>query len=150
MRRLSRTLTKKASLTHIHNELPFGTPPSRLHGTLSAVKQPDYGQLEPESILQPGTNFSDDTLSTFSCEGDLLPDEAADLNLIAVAGTDNDFVAIKRIAQVLVKRREVDLDTVMPKLLHLFAAETMYQERSSSLPTGLGECWSISTVCCAI
>ena len=82
--------------------------------------------------------MSDDTLSTFSCIGDLLPDETADVNLIEAAGTDNDFVAIKRIAHVLAKRRQVDPETVMPKLLELFAAQTVVGEKSSSLPVGLG------------
>lgn len=90
-------------------------------------------------MSEPKTSISDDTLSTFSCVGDLLPDETADLNLIEAAGTDNDFVAIKRIAHVLAKRRRVDADAVMPKLLELFAAQALESERSSSLPAGLGK-----------
>ena len=139
MRRLSKTLTKKSSMTNIHADLPFGKPPL---ATVSFFddqdnRRPREDALHQESDLK--THISDDTLSTFSCAGDLLPDEAADVNLIQAAGTDNDFVAIKRIANVLAKRRQVDPDAVMPKLQALFDAHSVADERSSSLPTGLGQ-----------
>ena len=64
--------------------------------------------------------MSDDTISTFSCAGDLLPDEPTSTALIEVAGTDNEYVAVKRIAKVLARRRGVDPEDLMPKLLGLF------------------------------
>jgi hypothetical protein len=60
------------------------------------------------------------------------------VNLIQAAGTDNDLVAVRRIANVLAKRRHVDPETVMPKLLSLFDERAIEKEKSSSLPTGLG------------
>lgn len=85
----------------------------RLSRTLAASHHVDLPLAALEEV-------SDGTSSTFSCAGDLLPDEASDINLIEVAGTDNDFVATKRIAQVLAKRHHVDPDTIMPKLHDLF------------------------------
>lgn len=147
MRRLSKTLTANGA----HVDMPLGKP------SLSSVsfleEQDNRRRPEPKQRSKPTswpepvqraesqakTHCSDDTLSTFSCSGDLLPDEAADLNLIQAAGTDNDFVAIKRIAHVLAKRRHIDPDEVMPKLQELFGSDSIYEERSSSLPTGLGK-----------
>ncbi|KAK5126205.1 hypothetical protein LTR08_004786 [Meristemomyces frigidus] len=87
----------------------------------------DYNSKRSEtglrSVSQPKTSFSDDTFSTFSCVSDLLPDETADINLIEVAGTDNDLVAIKRIAAILARHRNVDPSTVMPKLVEMFGAQ---------------------------
>lgn len=160
MRRLSKTLENTSPMSNIQNELLFGTPvdvsllerarrtvwPSPTSNTSTKLPQhaPDRGDLDMSlAVSEPRTSFSDDTLSTFSCAGDLLPDEAADVNLIRVAGTDNDFVAMKRIAQVLAKRRHVDADTIMPKLQELFGVQSgepsLEKERSNSLPNGLGE-----------
>ena len=127
-------------MNNIHTDLQFGKPP--LTSVSFLEEQTNIKRLYslPPPASEPKTSTSDDTLSTFSCVGDLLPDEAADVNLIEAAGTDNDFVAIKRIAQVLAKRRNIDSDTVMPKLLELFVAQSFESERrSSSLPTGLGK-----------
>ena len=140
MRSLSKTLETKCSMTNIHDDLPFGTPPADM-STLAAASILEQSD-SPKAMSDPKASFSDDaSLSTFSCLGDLLPDETAgaDVDLIEAAGTDNDFVAIKRIAQVLAKRREVDPDAVMPKLLQLFAAQTFEFDRSSSLPNTCGK-----------
>ena len=139
MRRLSKTLTKKSSMTSAHVDLPFGRPPL---ANVSFLDDEDSSRCHEAALFQDSevkTHISDDTISTFSCAGDLLPDEAADVNLIQAAGTDNDYVAIKRIAKVLAKRRQVDPDAVMPKLQALFNAQYVANERSSSLPTGLGK-----------
>jgi len=106
-------------MTNIHADLPFGTAPDVQPSTLA-----EASSLEGR-VSEPKTSFSDDTLSTFSCAGDLLPDETADVNLIEAAGTDNDFVAIKRIANVLARRRNVDPSSVMPKLCELFDAGSL-------------------------
>lgn len=86
------------------------------------VSDPGIDYLH-RTASNPKNSISDDTMDTFSCEGDLLPDETADVNLIEVAGTDNDFIAIKRIAHVLAKRRRIDVEEIMPKLRELFAAQ---------------------------
>lgn len=126
MRRLSRDL----EAANVQADLPSGTPPTAPRALVEATafEEQNMGKL---SISEPKTSGSDDTFSTFSWPGDFLPTESADIDLINVAGTDNDFVAIKRIAQVLAKRRNIDVDTIMPKLLKLFAAQSLQN-------TGLG------------
>ena len=126
-------------MTSIHADLPFIGPPLPQVSFLDVQDNTPRAETRLQAVSEPKTSISDDTLSTFSCVGDLLPDETADVNLIEAAGTDNDFVAIKRIAQILAKRRHVDPDAVMPKLLELFAARALESERSSSLPAGLGK-----------
>lgn len=139
MRRLSRTLAQKDSVTNIHIDLPSGKPPLSVISFLKEDDNSRHTDCVPRPESEAKTHVSDDTLSTFSCAGDFLPDETTDVNLIQAAGTDNEFVAVKRIARVLAKRRHVDPDSVMPKLLSLFEAQPGEKERSSSLPTGLGK-----------
>lgn len=123
MRRLSKTLM---SQTSSYPDLPPGTladGPS----TLAEASYLEHNSSDERirAVSDPKTSFSeDDTISTFSCVGDFLPDEASNVTLIGAAGTDNDFVAIKRIAQVLARRRNVDVDVVIPKLLEMFAAQS--------------------------
>ena len=147
MRRLSKTLATKSSMTNLHVDLPSGRPPLAAVSFLESHNSSRGLETVPPPVSEPKTSISDDTLSTFSCLGDLLPDETADINLIEAAGTDNDFVAVKRIAHVLARRRHVDPDSMMPKLLELFAAQSFEKERSSSLPAGLGKSYCCFRSC---
>ncbi|KAI7322995.1 hypothetical protein KC315_g8641 [Hortaea werneckii] len=116
MRRLSKQLTTKKSLTNIHPGLPFGTPPNTAASTLAqAMKSP-----EDDARPMPMESVSDDTISTFSCAGDLFESENGNVNLMNAAGTDNDVVAVQRIAHVVARRRNIDTKDIMPKLLTLF------------------------------
>ena len=124
-------------MTNIHYDLPCGTPDdvSFLEQTRRAIEPSPADRSVARTVPQPErrgeanvgagcseprTSLSDDTISTFSCNGDLLPDESADASALRVTKTDSDYVAMERIAQVLAKRRQVDIDTIMPKLRDLF------------------------------
>ena len=142
-------MTKDNTTSNAHIDLPTGRPPL---ADVSYLTEPDHSHQPEDSMRaasQAHTQASDDTLSTFSCAGDLLPDETTDVNLIEAAGTDNEFVAIRRIANVLARRRQLDPEIVMPKLQVLFDAQLSERERSSSLPTGLGKStetmWSLQS-----
>lgn len=118
MRRLSKQLTTKKSFTNIYPDLPFGTPPDTTASTLAqAMKWPDDGARQ-----MPKESMSDDTVSTFSCVGDLFEYEDGNVNPMNATGTDNDVVAVQRIAHVLARRRNIDAKDVMPKLLTFFDA----------------------------
>jgi hypothetical protein len=70
-------------------------------------------------------SFSDDTLSTFSCAGDLLPDEANEKEVhhgdpALEHVSDNDMEDIRRMVATISNRRGIDAETVMPRLLDLF------------------------------
>ena len=137
MVKLSKKLTKKVSKTSILAELPFGTPPPHVPSTsllqasyledqdrlLSSRKQP----AESQSLMKEEVrvSFSDDTTSTFSCAGDLLPDEANEKE--AHHGvpafeqvSDNDIEDIRSMATTISSRRGIDAEAVMPRLLDLF------------------------------
>ncbi|RMY06896.1 hypothetical protein D0866_14991 [Hortaea werneckii] len=77
---------------------------------------------EDDARPVPKESMSDDTISTFSCASDLFEYENVNVNLTNASGTDNDVVAVQRIAHVLARRRNIDTKDVMPKLLTLFDA----------------------------
>ena len=145
-------------MSNMHDELAFGTPtdvsllertrrntrrsPASKASTGAQQWSTDRRHLDTSfEASEPWMSLSDDTLSTFSCAGDLLPDEANGFNIVKPAETDKDFVAIKNIAHVLAKRRQVDPDKILPKLKELFGGgvdQSFIEEgRSSSLPDSL-------------
>ncbi|RMX82497.1 hypothetical protein D0869_06013 [Hortaea werneckii] len=97
-------------------DLPFGSPPDTAASTLAQAMK----WLEDDVRPMPMESMSDDTTSTFSCAGDLFESENGNVNLMNAAGTDNDVVAVQRIAHVVARRRNIDTKDIMPKLLNLF------------------------------
>lgn len=140
MVKLSKKLTKKVSKTSILAELPFGTPPAYVPSTslLQASYLEDQASLlssekraaEYQSQMKEEVrvSLSDDTTSTFSCAGDLLPDEANEKEVHHGDTTfehvsDNDIEDIRRMAATISSRRGIDAETVMPRLLDLFRSQ---------------------------
>lgn len=139
MAKLSRKLTKKISKTSILAELPFGTPPPHIHGTslLQASYMEDQARLlekrpaesQPQTRDEPRVSFSDSTTSTFSCAGDLLPDESNDKGFHSGGPSfddvsDNDIEDIRQMAATISSRRGIDTESVMPRLLDLFRPQS--------------------------
>jgi hypothetical protein len=135
MAKLSRKLTKKISKTSILAELPFGTPPPHIPSTsqLQASYMEDQVRLPEDRLTESPSemkeevrvSFSDDTTSTFSCVGDLLPDENNDKALHFEGPSlehmsDNDIEDIRQMAATISDRRGLDAESVMPRLLDLF------------------------------
>jgi len=115
-------------MTSIHVDLPFGTPPDAMPSTLAEAslleQQAERGlDLRAEAGLhspsEPRNSFSDETFSTFSFAGDVWSDANADTEAAECTGDENELFAIKRIATVLARRRHINPDEVMPKLLDL-------------------------------
>lgn len=140
MVKLSKKLTKKVSKTSILAELPFGTPPPHGPSTsllqashledqaslLSSEKKPAENQFQMKEEVR--VSLSDDTTSTFSCAGDLLPDEANEKEVhrrdpAFEDVSDNDVEDIRRMAATISSRRGIDADAVMPRLLDLFRSQ---------------------------
>ena len=136
MVKLSRKLNK-VSKTSVLAELPFGTPPAHIHSTsllqasyledqdrlLSSENRPAERQSEMKEEVR--VSFSNDTTSTFSCAGDLLPDEATEKEVqhgvtVFEHVSDNDIKDIRRMAATICSRRGIDAEAVMPRLLDLF------------------------------
>ncbi|KAK1066338.1 hypothetical protein LTR74_007225 [Friedmanniomyces endolithicus] len=69
MKRISQQLMSQMSTCDTLTELPLGT----------LLAAPSSTLVEAASVSEPKTSTSDDTFSAFSCKGDLLPDEFANL-----------------------------------------------------------------------
>ncbi|KAK4549077.1 hypothetical protein LTR36_007533 [Oleoguttula mirabilis] len=147
MRRLSKQLISKKSMTNIHTDLPFGTPPDAIPSTLAEASKLEGQAANNEckrvatglrSMFSPKTSFSDETCSTFSCVSDLLPDEV--VNVIETAGTEDELVAIKRVANVLARRRDIDPSTTVSKLSELFGSQSVGTSNSgiATVPAACG------------
>lgn len=145
MAKLSRKLVKKTSKTSILAELPFGTPPSNLRSTslLQASYVEDQAAARDkirtgshsQTAIEGRVSISDDTASTFSCPGDLLPDEISEKGSHTVGvsfeqRTDHDITGLVQMAATVFGRRGIDVDSVMPRLLELFRPQISTEEVS--------------------
>ncbi|KAM3422098.1 hypothetical protein BST61_g2472 [Cercospora zeina] len=134
----SRQLAQKKSMTHLHAELPFGTPPTsdiRFSLTNPSLEQ-DLRKLtgrkraDTVSTIQ---STSEDTFSTFSCEELAPPEQSAQ----SVLSMDEDYASIAKIAESLARRRKMDPAHIMPQLLLMFNAQTVGCAKAGSMPTAL-------------
>lgn len=143
MARLSKRLAKKASKTSIHAELPFGSPPPNIPSTslLQASYLEDQAKLEqtkvedrPQAAAEARVSFSDDTASTFSCAGDFLPDETGErlpLSSTSQPFPDSDILELRQMAATISRRRDVNIESVMPRLVEMFRSPSSPEEPSS-------------------
>lgn len=126
MKKLSRKLTKKASSTHVHQDLPFGTPPRFQPSTIAEASMLDeQAEMVKAKRVRSGSNAvseanTEASVSTFSGAGDMLPDELEASQSDGSPEQDPDVVAIKCIATTLSNRRGISADAVLPKLFELF------------------------------
>lgn len=124
---LSRQLNQKKSMTNIHADLPFGTPPAKdMRFSLTNMSMLDQ-QTAIRRRKRPtnGSNTTDDTVSAFSCPGDLLPDESSmHVNHNSQTGEEQDMADVENIANALAKRRGIAPSHVLPQLLDLFGANS--------------------------
>lgn len=136
-------LTQKKSMTHLHTELPFGTPPLDTRFPLPRVSNlvtqqhnamPGRKRATTASTTQ---STSEDTFSTFSSESDIVPDHTLRPVLKQSSGKE-DYASIEAIATTLAIRRNIDPARVMPQLLQLFNAQNLQNDRVASDPVTLG------------
>ncbi|OCK82414.1 hypothetical protein K432DRAFT_391254 [Lepidopterella palustris CBS 459.81] len=114
-------LSKKFSRTNFHDDLPFGTPPSKhYHHSLSQ-------RAKSDSRSQAVANHDDhsDVYSTFSSIGDPLPDELDNSTpvLLDARAQGEDFAAIRDIASLIARRRGMKIESLLPKLMDLLSSE---------------------------
>lgn len=129
---ISRQLAQKKSMTNIHADLPFGTPPAKdMRFSLTNMSMLDqHGAIRRRKRPTNGSNTTDDTFSAFSCAGDLLPDEnSMHQPHTDHVGEDQDMADVESIANALARRRGVALSHVMPQLLELFGANPSCKSR---------------------
>ncbi|PIA98373.1 hypothetical protein CB0940_05400 [Cercospora beticola] len=134
----SQQLAQKKSMTHLHAELPFGTPPTsdiRFSLTNPSLEQ-DLRKLTSRKRADTGSTTqsdSEDTFSTFSCEELVSPDQPA----LQFLSQDEDYVSIAKIAESLARRRRMDPAQIMPQLLTMFNAQVLDSGKAVSMPTAL-------------
>lgn len=142
-RKASRQLAQKKSMSQIHADLPFGTPPNRdarfSLTNFSLLEQQDQQALEhtlgQKTSPKPRLSVSEDSFSAFSCVNDSLPEDNA-----IVQNTDEaaDLSEIKHLAAALARRHNVDVAGIMPQLLNLFSLQQAPGSgRASSVPNGV-------------
>lgn len=135
-------LAQKKSMTHLHAELPFGTPPRDTRNPLTnASRLAQHHGLETHGRRRAGTtstiqSTSEDTFSMFSCESGAILDQTLRPFVKPTAACE-DYETIERIATTLAFRRNVDPAHVMPQLLQLFNAQSQSNDRAASDPVNL-------------
>lgn len=158
MRALSKKLLKKSSMTNVHASLPFGSPPPTLpRVSLSQVsrKQDRAAKREKDRAAkrakerapaaeaadnrqpsQTRTSFSNDTQSTFSSVGDLLPDEIGEGHLPATVGTGDGTQPPE--SSLCHRRRNFSDESVMARVRDVRREGSPRPVRSNSMQAGLG------------
>lgn len=131
--RLSRKLTEKASSTSLGAALPLVSHPAEMP---SAQAFPPLGEgpqidsyaakstVGPHADVEQPTSLSDDTDSTFSCAGDLLPEEVDERTMPEsgrqYASTTNDEAELQQMALAVSRPRGISEESVLPKIMQLF------------------------------
>jgi len=125
------TLSHQLSVTSVHQELPFGSPPtSVLAKTFDEVPWPETGKggneatdqgHEQESFGRTESRSaaaSSSIYSTFSCAGDSLPDETAEDTVRNLPAFD-DTEEVLRMANLIAQKRGIKADILVPRILKL-------------------------------
>lgn len=155
-------LSSKVSMTSFHAELPFGTPPRYGPSTLaeaslleevSASTEPNSARSRTHSLPKARASGSDDTFSTFSSAGDLLPDEAGEdtvtalpdekvtcmrTRLLFCSDQQQEMADVRRFATLLSRRRGVSAESVIPTIMELFNNGRADDREALASVTGLG------------
>lgn len=139
-KKMSQMLTGKKSMTNIHADLPFGTPPEidmRFSLTQASILE-QQGKQNGRPRTMTASTTSDDTFSSFSyrAEPRLKEPARAQRKERDVGGTpDDDFLEIERLASALARRRNIDPLHIMPQLLEIFGPQkTAAGDRAGGMP----------------
>nr|POF15256.1 hypothetical protein CFP56_42145 [Quercus suber] len=131
MKSVSQQLVSKKSMTNVHADLPFGSPPDLSISTLAEAtlleardnlckaagrdaKSSEMCESDLDACL------SDDTFSTFSA----ISEPGSEGNVLkalkdSVVEDADDHAALRRVADMLVHRRDADLASMIQKLVQL-------------------------------
>ncbi|KAF2170551.1 hypothetical protein M409DRAFT_19371 [Zasmidium cellare ATCC 36951] len=122
-RKWSQKLSQKKSMTNIHADLPFGTPPDgdmRFSLTQASFLEQQAKRKSRQCAVTTSTTESDDTFSSFACEGETLPQVTVNGDGFHKQAAHDEFGDIGRLADALAQRRNIHPSQVMPKLLEIF------------------------------
>ncbi len=108
---------------------------TKIEGRLPGTK--DLNSYRKMSKEDPSS--SDNTVSTLSFDDIVRSHRTADACHIDAIGADEDLVAIKRMAQVIAKRRQIDTDEVVLKLTKLFKIDSYDVEGNDRHLRSLGK-----------
>ncbi|KAK4496912.1 hypothetical protein PRZ48_011361 [Zasmidium cellare] len=129
-RRWSQRLSQKKSMTNIHADLPFGTPPDG--DTRFSLAQASYLEQQAElktrqRAVTTSTTESDDTFSSFACEGEAVPQVTVNGDGLQAPTQGDELQDIGRLADALAQRRNMHPSQVMPKLMEIFDPRLDYE-----------------------
>jgi len=138
--RLSRRLTKKASSTSMHASMPLGSHShtirrvSEAHRNVSHSTKPQYSR--PCRGHGRAASFSGDSSSTFSCAGDLLPDEmggqpAMQQDIQDDSPASYEMSELCQIAKAVSRQRSISEESVVPKIMQLFTNHNEMKQQST-------------------
>lgn len=119
----SQKLSQKKSMTNIHADLPFGTPPDgdmRFSLTQASFLEQQAGAKKRRPTVTTSTTESDDTFSSFACEGEAIPQVTVSADGAHCQPADQDLTDIGRLGDGLAQRRSINPSHVMPKPFDAF------------------------------
>ena len=126
---LSKTLKQKKSMTSIHADLPFGTPPPSSRFSLTAAtmleSQENATDIKwADNMCRSEASASEDTFSDFSYEDRIHRTGTEKTSATIVPGPEDELDAIKRAADVLARRRNMNPTVTISQVLGLFSDST--------------------------
>ncbi|KAK4612838.1 hypothetical protein CLAFUR0_13007 [Fulvia fulva] len=138
-KQMSRTLVAKKSMTNIHSDLPFGTPPNRdmrfSLTNISLLDQKTKHGRRPRAATDASTAS---TFSAFSCEA---------VPVVQIFDTDianheqEDLHDIQRLVMTLARRRNADPHHVVPQLLNVLRAQPVERLAGSAKASNTLQPW---------
>ncbi|SMR60241.1 unnamed protein product [Zymoseptoria tritici ST99CH_1A5] len=143
-RKVSIKLTQKKSMTNIHDDLPFGTPPLDMRFSLGEASMLEKQAARQSGRRRPRTDSSttEESFSASSCADESLPDDDPTItdNRINSNSARGNEAAIENFASTLARRRIVEPPrTTTPQLLDLFPSPPVqHVDRTTSVPNALG------------
>lgn len=153
MRRLSKALASKRAAAYIDTDLTIGTPPHAFPSTLAeaslleeevGIGDSKHCNTASHMVSEPKTSFSDDTVSTFSCVGDLLPDETAPICSVPAVDSGQDLLDVKRSAPQQCPRRNLEPSSLAPDPLDMFDGRILDNTGNTAAAEDHGVCWQVT------
>jgi len=131
MRRLSKTLARKAFATDAELTLLYGTPP--LDSASILQREDNSRPTEPRSDSESRPSLSDDTFSSFGGGGDLLPDETGGVEHNSTAAVHRNTAPNRQ------RHRQAIPDIVPPKLFEVPSSQRYVSAPDSYMSAAPGK-----------
>jgi hypothetical protein len=139
-RQMSQKLAQKKSMTNIHADLPFGTPPDiRFSLAEASLLEQQVVRRSGHRRYRADSSTTEESFSASSCAADLTQDDDPTITALRMNNRDNDAAA-ENFADTLTRRHDLDASRMAtPQLVNLFPAPPIEcVGKRTSVPNGLG------------